>query len=101
MFNYLNNKINTYFNNFPYDVNEQNAIINNLIKEKNDIINKEKSIYNNNIEEIKKNSENLKEQALVEFNRKNKTRKELYLKDKSSLSNINIQENKLKEEIKK
>ena len=56
MFNSLNNKINTYFNNFPYDVNEQNAIINNLIKEKNDIINKEKSIYNNNINEIKKNS---------------------------------------------
>ena len=84
MFNYLNNKINTYFNNFPYDVNEQNAIINNLIKEKNDIINKEKSIYNNNIEEIKKNSENLKEQALVEFNKKTKQEKNYILKIKAA-----------------
>lgn len=41
MFKDLINKLNSYFKNFPYEIYEQSIVINNLIKEKNNIINNE------------------------------------------------------------
>ena len=47
MLNGLINQINSYFVNFPYEVAEQNQIIDDFKKEKNKIVNNEKKIVNN------------------------------------------------------
>ena len=49
MLNGLINQINSYFDSFPYEVAEQNQIIDDFIKEKNKIVNNEKQIVNSSI----------------------------------------------------
>ena len=100
MFNDLFSKMNKYYTNFPAEENEQNVIINDLIKEKNNIINNQKLKYNNNINTIKQNFDNLKNQALNEYNKKVKSRNELHQRDLYNMGNINFQENQLKNEMK-
>ena len=100
MFNDLFSKMNKYYTNFPAEENEKNVNINDLIKEKNNIINNQKLKYNNNINTIKQNFDNLKNQALNEYNKKVKSRNELYQRDLYNMGNINFQENQLKNEMK-
>ena len=98
MSNEILEKIDNYFKNFPEDEINQNNIIQNLIKERENIVNNVNNEYNLKIKELGQKQKEAKNKLTLDYNKQISEHKEQYLKNKNNNSGSNNIKINLKKE---